>query len=202
MTSIAVLISGGGTTLKNLLAFRERGELHADIKLVISSNRKAKGIAFANAASIPCQVVEQKSFSDIDSFSHTIFDACRAVNVDWVVMGGFLKRVRIPVDFALRVINIHPSLIPAFSGQGFYGHHVHQSVIEYGCKVSGCTVHFVDDEYDHGAIIAQQSVPVLPSDTADDLAARVFAQECQLLPQVINLLAEKNLRVEGRTVWM
>ena len=115
-------------------------------------------------------------------------------------MGGFLRKVLIPDDFQNRVINIHPSLIPAFCGKGMYGSKVHSGVIEYGCKLSGCTVHFVDDDYDHGPIIAQASVPVLPDDSAKDLAARVFQKECELLPQIINQLASGNVKMAGRVV--
>jgi len=105
-----------------------------------------------------------------------------------VVMAGFLHLVRIPADFAGRVINIHPSLLPAFGGQGFHGMHVHRAVLARGCTVSGCTVHLVDDEYDHGRILLQKTVPVLPDDTPDSLAARVFAAECAALPEAIGRL--------------
>ncbi|HMP81035.1 MAG TPA: formyltransferase family protein, partial [Pirellulaceae bacterium] len=125
-------------------------------------------------------------------------DHCRQLAIDWVVLGGFLKRLTIPPDFTHRVVNIHPSLIPAFCGQGFYGSKVHRAVLDYGCKLSGCTVHFVDDLYDHGPIIAQVSVPVKHDDTVESLAARVFVQECELYPRVLNQLAKDCIRVEGR----
>jgi folate-dependent phosphoribosylglycinamide formyltransferase PurN len=115
-------------------------------------------------------------------------------------MGGFLKQVAIPADFVNRVINIHPSLIPAFCGHGYYGHHVHEAVLQYGAKLSGCTVHFVDNDYDHGPIILQRSVPVLDEDTPESLAARVFAQECIALPEAIRLFAENRLQMMGRRV--
>ena len=115
-------------------------------------------------------------------------------------MGGFLRRVAIPADFVNRVINIHPSLIPAFCGKGHYGSRVHQAVIDYGCKISGCTAHFVDDDYDHGPIIAQRTVPVFADDTSDELAKRVFEQECEIYPDVINWIADGAVSVSGRTV--
>ncbi len=115
-------------------------------------------------------------------------------------MGGFLKHVLIPSDFENRVTNIHPGLIPAFCGKGFYGLRVHQAVLDYGVKVSGCTVHFVDNEYDHGPIILQHVVPVLDDDTAESLAARVFDAECEVYPQALQLYAEGRLRVVGRRV--
>ncbi len=134
-------------------------------------------------------------------FSELIFDSCRAnVQSDLIVMGGFLRRVAIPADFENRVVNIHPSLIPAFCGKGHYGRRVHEAVVEYGCKISGCTVHFVDDEYDHGPIIAQRAVPVLVEDTPDTLAKRIFSEECVLLPQAINWIAGGHVSVVGRKV--
>ena len=117
-----------------------------------------------------------------------------------VVMGGFLKHVLVPPDFENRVTNIHPGLIPAFCGQGFYGLHVHQSVLEYGVKVSGCTIHFVDNQYDHGPIILQRVVPVLDDDTPHSLAARVFEAECEAYPQVLQWIAEGRVHVAGRRV--
>jgi folate-dependent phosphoribosylglycinamide formyltransferase PurN len=108
--------------------------------------------------------------------------------------------VRIPDDFRHRVLNIHPALIPAFCGKGFYGHRVHEAVLEYGAKVSGCTVHFADTQYDHGPIVLQRAVPVLDDDTPDTLAARIFEQECEAYPEAIRLFAEGRLKIEGRKV--
>ena len=198
--AVAVLISGGGTTLRNLLSKIVAGELPIAIRLVISSNPGAKGIAFANEAGIPVQVFQRKAFADDASYGEAIFAACREAQVDLVVMGGFLKFVPVPPDFTNRVVNIHPSLIPAFCGHGFYGHHVHEAVLEYGAKVSGCTVHFVDNHYDHGPIILQRTVPVLSDDTPDSLAARVFQQECEALPDALRKLATGRVRIEGRRV--
>ena len=115
-------------------------------------------------------------------------------------MGGFLKRVTIPEDFANRVVNIHPALVPAFCGEGFYGHRVHEAVLEYGAKLSGCTVHFADNQYDHGPVILQRAVPVLDDDTPETLAARVFEAECEAYPEAIRLIAAGRVAVEGRRV--
>lgn len=198
--AVAVLISGGGTTLRNLLSKIAAGELPIAIRLVISSNPNAKGIEFAKQAAIPVKVFPRKLFADDAAYGDAIFAACRESQVELVVMGGFLKFVPIPSDFTNRVVNIHPSLIPAFCGHGFYGHHVHEAVLDYGAKVSGCTVHFVDNHYDHGPIILQRTVPVLSNDTPDTLAARVFEQECEALPAALHLLALGRVRVEGRRV--
>jgi phosphoribosylglycinamide formyltransferase-1 len=113
-------------------------------------------------------------------------------------MAGFLKRITIPEDFACRVVNIHPGLIPAFCGEGFYGHHVHEAVLNYGAKLSGCTVHFADNQYDHGPVIVQRSVPVLDDDTPETLAARVFEVECEAYPEALRLIATGRVTVEGR----
>lgn len=198
--AIAVLISGGGTTLRNLIQVIGAGRLDAEIRLVISSRPQAGGLAYAAAAAIPCQVIQRAAQPTAEAFSQSIFDACRQRGVDLVVMGGFLQHVLIPEDFALRVVNIHPALIPAFCGQGYYGHRVHEAVLEYGAKCSGCTVHFVDNEYDHGPILLQRTVPVLDGDTPDSLAARVFALECEAYPEALRWLAAGLVRVEGRRV--
>jgi phosphoribosylglycinamide formyltransferase-1 len=197
---IAVLISGGGTTLRNLLAHIAGSRLTAEIRLVISSNPSAKGLQFARDAGIPTRIFTPRDFPGEAAFSDAIFAACREHQAELVVMGGFLKHVKIPADFQNRVVNIHPGLIPAFCGKGFYGQHVHQAVLDYGAKVSGCTVHFVDDEYDHGPIISQRTVPVLRGDTAASLAQRVFEQECEALPEAIQLIADRRVRVDGRVV--
>ena len=197
---MAVLISGGGTTLKNLLAKIAAGQLAASVAVVVSSNPAARGLEFATAADVPAATVDPRSFATPEAFSQAVFDRCRAAQVELVVMGGFLKHVLIPADFENRVVNIHPALIPAFCGQGFYGHHVHEAVLAYGAKLSGCTVHFVDNQYDHGPIIYQSVVPVLDDDTPDSLAARVFAAECEALPYTIGLIAAGKVRVDGRTV--
>ncbi len=197
---IAVLISGGGTTLKNLIALRRNGALSANIVQVISSNPNAGGNALAVDFDVSLEIVQRREFETTEQFSAKIFDICRTAQVDLVVMGGFLKKVNVPNDYTNRVINIHPSLIPAFSGQGFYGLKVHQAVIQYGCKVSGCTVHFVDNEYDHGPVIAQESLQVSPSDTPESLQSRVFQLECSLYPRVINAIAAGKLSINSRTV--
>ena len=196
---IAVLISGGGTTLRNLIDKERAGELPVEFRLVISSNPQARGLTFAAEANIPSLVVEKKGKTD-DDFSRAIFAPIRTAGAELVVMGGFLKHVPISPDFENRVINIHPALIPAFCGKGLYGLKVHEAVLDYGVKVSGCTVHFVDNEYDHGPIILQHTVPVLDDDTPEVLQARVFEQECHALPEAIRLIAARRVSVEGRRV--
>ena len=197
--SIAVLISGSGTTLKNLIAVKQSGNLDAEIALVICSNPNATGIQFAKESGIEVAVVDHRAVKE-PGFSDTIFDHCRSARVDMIVMAGFLRKLTIPDQYQNRVINIHPSLIPSFCGRGFYGLKVHQAAIDYGCKISGCTVHLVDNQYDHGPIVAQRVVDVLPEDTSQVLAARVFAQECVLYPEVINHFANDEVSIQGRQV--
>ena len=197
---IAVLISGGGTTLRNLLEQIRAGRLRVEIALVVSSHAEARGRQFAVDAHIPDFVATRKDYASDEAFSGAIFDHCREAAVELVVMAGFLKRLVIPSDFAGRVTNIHPALVPAFCGQGYYGHHVHEAVLRYGAKLSGCTVHFADNEYDHGPVILQRAVPVLDDDTPDSLAARVFEAECVAYPEAIQLIADGRVKIEGRRV--
>lgn len=197
---IAVLISGGGTTLRNLIEKQRRENLPIDIRLVISSSPAAKGLGFAAEANIPSLVVEKKKSLAPADYEQQMFAPCRAAGAQYVVMAGFLKHVPIPADFENRVINIHPSLIPAFCGHGMYGLKVHQAALDYGAKVSGCTVHFVDNEYDHGPIIGQWPVLVLDGDTAESLQARVFAAECEAYPAVLAGLARGEIQISGRRV--
>ena len=197
---IAVLISSSGTTLQNFMDRIADGRLSATIVQVVSSNPEVYGVERARKAKLPLAIVTRKESGTREEFSRRIFDFCRAAQAELVCMAGFLQIVTIPDDFASRVMNIHPALIPAFCGKGFYGHHVHEAVLAYGAKVSGCTVHFADNEYDHGPIILQRTVPVLDDDTADLLAARIFVEECEAYPEAIRLFGEGRLRVEGRRV--
>ena len=189
---LAVLLSGSGRTLENLLDRIAAGRLTASVERVVSSRGDVRGVRLAEQAGIPVSVLPPAGRPMAD-WSDAIFAACREANPDLVVMAGFLHLVAIPADFVGRVINIHPALLPAFGGKGFHGMHVHRAVIARGCTVSGCTVHLVDNEYDHGRILLQKTVPVLRDDTAESLAARVFAVECETLPEAINRIASGDL---------
>lgn len=194
------LISGGGSTVLNLHSRIADGRLRAEVPLVLAS-RECDGVARLRDRGLNVEVISRKSFPSVESFSETLFSRLRDVESQIVPLSGFLSRILIPADFQQRVINIHPSLIPAFCGQGMYGHYVHEAVLARGCKVSGCTVHFCDNEYDHGPIILQQSVSVMDDDTPDTLAARVFAAECEAYPQAIEWLASGQLRIrDGKVV--
>lgn len=197
---IAVLLSGGGTTLQNLHDQIVAGTLSAEIVLVISNNRDAFGLARARKMNLTSAVVSRKEAGSLEEFSRRIFDPCRQARIDLVCLGGFLQLIQVPDDFLGRVMNIHPALIPAFCGKGMYGHHVHEAVIEMGVKVTGCTVHFADNQYDHGPIILQRAIAVGEDDTPDTLANRVFAEECIAYPEAIRLFAAGRLHIEGRRV--
>ena len=199
---MAVLLSGSGTTLQNFIDRIADGRLKAQIVQVVSSKADAFGLERSRRAGLPAAVVERKQCATIPEFSQKLFDHCRQAKAELVCLAGFLQLVRIPEDFQGRVLNIHPALIPAFCGKGYYGHHVHEAALAVGVKVSGCTVHFVDNEYDHGPIILQRTVPVLDDDTPDSLAARVFVQECEAYPEAIRLFADGRLQLVGRRVFV
>lgn len=197
-----MLISGGGTTLRNLLQHIQAGTLPIRFQYVISSNPQAAGLEFARKANIPISVIGRRQYRSPAAHSEAVFSVCRQCGAQLVIMGGYLEHVLIPPDYENRVVNIHPSLIPAFCGKGFYGLRVHQAVLEYGVKLTGCTVHFVDNLYDHGPIILQRAVPVLDDDTPETLAARVFQEECRAYPEALTWIAEGRVRVEGRRVYV
>jgi phosphoribosylglycinamide formyltransferase 1 len=195
---LAVLISAGGTTLQNIIDHFEAGKLDARIVTVISSRPGVYGLVRAKEAGLPTEIVTRKEAGSREEFGRRMFDVVRRSEAELVCLAGFLELLPIPDDFENRVINIHPSLIPAFCGKGFYGHHVHKAVIEGGVKISGCTVHFADNVFDHGPIILQRAVQVLDDDTPETLASRVHDAECLAFPEAIRLFAERRIRVTGR----
>lgn len=193
---LGVLISGGGTTLQNLAEVIAKGELDAEIACVIASNAACFGIERAKRLNLPVHVITRKTAGTLEAFSDGIADTLRRYSVDLALMAGFLSLWTIPADFEGRVLNIHPALLPKFGGKGMHGHHVHEAVLAAGETESGCTVHFADNTYDTGPIILQKKVPVLPGDTADALAARVFEQERLAYPEAIRLVAEGRVTKE------
>jgi len=197
---LGVLISGGGTTLINILEYIKHGRLNAEVALVISSRSTVAGVERAKNAGLNVKIIRKKDYPDIDEFSKRIEDELLAANVDLVVQGGWLCLWKIPARYENRVMNIHPALLPSFGGQGMWGHHVHEAVLKAGCKISGCTVHFCTNEYDKGPIIVQRACEVKDGDTPETLAARVFEQECIAYPQAIRLFAEGKLLVEDDVV--
>ncbi len=192
---LGVLLSGSGRTLANILKLTAAGELSAQVVTVISSRSTVKGVQIARDADLPCHIIRTKDHPDVDQFSAGIVELLDAANVDLIIQAGWLCYWKIPDRYLAQVMNIHPALLPSFGGKGMWGHHVHEAVLAAGCKVSGCTVHFVNNEYDKGPIILQRTCEVAEDDNADSLAARVFEQECIAYPAAIQLFAENRLQI-------
>lgn len=197
---VAFFLSGSGTTLENILHHADAGQLPIEIVVVLSDRPGTRGIERARARGISTVVVDRSGWRDQAAFDAAVADAIRPHAPDLVVMGGFLRLWHVPPEWRGRVLNVHPSLLPAFGGKGFYGEHVHRAVIDAGVRVTGCTVHFVDDEYDHGPIVAQAAVLVEDADTPTTLAHRVQEGERRIYPACIRLFAEGRLQIEGRRV--
>lgn len=195
---LGVLLSGSGRTLQNLIDRIADGSLPARIETVVSSDPGAFGLERARRAGIPAAAVDRKAFRDAESFSREVTKALEARPFDLVVMAGFIHLYLFPERWKGRVLNIHPALLPKFGGKGYYGHRVHEAVLRAGETESGCTVHFADHRYDRGPIILQRRVPVLPGDTPEALAERVFREECAAYPEAIQRVAAG--KVEARWV--
>lgn len=191
---LAVLLSGSGRTLENLIATIDRGELDAGIVAVVSSKAGVRGIEIAKHAGLPSVVIQRKGFSNDAAFTNAILDWLAPYEPDLIIHAGFLRKLVIPDAWEGRMLNIHPSLIPesGAAGKGFYGHRVHEAVLQSGARESGATVHVLDNEYDEGPIVMKTKVPVLAGDTADSLAARVFDAECALYPVAIAVYIRDN----------
>jgi formyltetrahydrofolate-dependent phosphoribosylglycinamide formyltransferase len=197
---IAVLLSGEGTSLENLCERIERGEVPGEIVLVLASKAGAGGLARAARRGIPAVAVPRREHRDGKSFNDALHAELERAAPDLVLLLGFLSPFELRGRYEGRALNVHPALIPAFSGKGFYGHHVHEAALAAGVKVTGATVHFVDEEYDHGPIVLQRAVPVLDDDTPETLAARVQAVERELVPEAVRLFAAGRLELHGRRV--
>jgi len=186
--TLVVLISGGGRTLVRLAEAIARGELAARILTVIAS-RECAGCERARELGLSVRVMPGViAPEDLEGA------ACGA---EWIVLAGYLKLVRVPEAYRGRIVNIHPALLPSFGGRGMYGQHVHAAVLAAGCKVSGCTVHLVDEAFDRGPIVLQRTCEVLEGDTPEALAARVFAVECGAYVEALRLLIAGRVRVAG-----
>lgn len=196
---IAVLLSGSGTSLENLFEHIDAG-LPAEIVCVLSSKKSAFGLERAEKRGVPAFAVPRREYPDVATFNDAMHEILERFDPDLVCLLGFLSPFELRGRFEGRALNVHPALIPAFSGAGFYGHHVHEAVLAAGVKVSGATVHFVSEGYDEGPILLQDSVPVEEDDTVETLASRVQALERRLVPEAIRLIAAHRVRIEnGRT---
>jgi formyltetrahydrofolate-dependent phosphoribosylglycinamide formyltransferase len=196
---MAVFLSGSGRTLQNLIDQLAAGRLPGRIALVVSSRADVMGVARARQAGLDTVVVPRKRYDGDEAYSRVLASLLEGTPVDLVVLAGYMHLFRIPEAYRGRVLNIHPGLLPDFGGPGMYGDRVHRAVLERGAKESGCTVHFADENYDRGPTILQRKVPVLPGDTPDTLAHRVFFEECRAYPEAIRLYAEGRLKIkEGK----
>jgi phosphoribosylglycinamide formyltransferase-1 len=201
---IGVLVSGHskGTNFQAILDAIDRGDLNVKATLLVATNEMHGAVARARDAHIKTFILPPESCTSTEEWEHLVCDALYQQGVSVVVLAGYLRRIsHVILDaFPGRILNVHPALLPAFGGQGMYGMRVHRAVLEYGCKVSGCTVHLVDEHYDMGPIVAQAAVPVENDDTPETLSARIQTQEHRLFPQCIEWLAHDKLKVEGRRV--
>ena len=202
MKKIVAMVSGGGTNLQAIFDAIDRGEIDAEVTLVISSARKAYALERARARGIPTLALPIKAFATPEECQAARHRALVEAQPDLIVLAGYLgilgaETIR---AFPGRILNIHPALIPSFCGKGMYGHHVHEAALEYGVKVSGATVHFVSEDIDAGPIVFQGSVPVEEGDTPDTLAARILPVEHTLLPEAVRLFCQDRIVIDGRRV--
>ena len=194
---LGCLISGGGRTVLNLQSEIERGDLNAEIATVVAHRSDLAGVDRCRAAGLAVEIIPTDAEG---SLSDRIDHHLRSHAIDLVCLCGYLRHFHVSPEFADRVINIHPSLLPRFGGRGMYGMRVHEAVIDSGERESGCTVHLVDEVYDHGPILHQRRCPVHSSDDATTLAARVFEEETRAFPEVIDAIAAGDLRIHGGVV--
>lgn len=199
---LGVLVSGSGTNLQSIIDSIESGYLQAEVVVVISSKEGVYALERAKRHNIPAYAVERRNFDSQEKYEDEIIDLLKKHCVELVVLAGFVKVLspHFVRSFPDRIMNIHPSLIPSFCGKGFYGKKVHEAVINYGAKITGVTVHFVDEGTDTGPIILQKAVPVEDDDTPETLAARVLEEEHRVYPEAIKLYSEGRLEIRGRRV--
>lgn len=194
---LGVLASGRGSNLQSILEAIARGELSARVRVVISNKKDAQALERAERYQVPALFLDPSHSRSREEYDAAILQQLKGHEIELVVLAGYMRLVtRTLIDsYRNRIINVHPSLLPAFPGM-----RAHRQALEHGVRVSGCTLHFVDEEMDHGPIIAQAAVPVLEGDTEETLSERILAEEHRLLPQVLQLYAEGKLKVEGRKV--
>lgn len=204
MVKTAVLVSGGGTNLQAIIDAQIFGEINnCELTAVISSNPEAYALTRARSAEIPTYVVDVDMFPNRASFTEALLNKLRDLDIELVVLAGFMFIIDKPLINAYRnkIINIHPSLIPAFCGDGFYGLRVHQEALAFGVKITGATAHFATEEADAGPIILQKSIEIREDDTPSSLQRRVMEEvEWQIMPRAISLFCEGRLHVDGRVV--
>jgi phosphoribosylglycinamide formyltransferase-1 len=200
--NIAVFASGRGSNLMAILKAIEEGKLKARVVVVVSNNSSAGALEIARSKGIDALHISRRQFSSDREYAGKILSELRKRNVELVVLAGYMKKIPAEVvsEYRNRILNIHPALLPSFGGQGMYGINVHKAVIESGVKITGVTVHIVDEEYDHGPIVLQRAVEVKDDDTPETLAERVLKVEHEVYPEAIRLFVEGKVNVFGRKV--
>ncbi|MBU5427563.1 phosphoribosylglycinamide formyltransferase [Tissierella pigra] len=199
---IGVLISGGGTNLQSIIDNIKTGNINGEIKLIISNKEAAYGLTRGKESGIESIYISRKRFDSEEDYNSKLIEEFKKRDVELIVLAGYLKVLSKEFihEFKNRIINIHPSLIPSFCGKGYYGENVHKEVLNYGVKITGATVHFVDEGTDTGPIILQESIEVESFDTIDTLKAKVLEVEHKILVQGVKLYCENRLSIEGRKV--
>jgi phosphoribosylglycinamide formyltransferase-1 len=202
--NIGVFASGRGSNFDAILHAIQRGDLPARVTLLLSNKSDAGALDIARSNGIPTVHLSQRQFPDEGPFASAMLGALREHDVHLIALAGYLKKIPSEVVrvYRNRILNIHPALLPSFGGPGMFGHHVHEAVIASGVKLSGATVHIVDEEYDRGPIVIQKTVLVEEGDTPETLAAKVLRVEHEIYPQALKAFAEKRFSIKERTVWI
>ena len=202
--NIAVFASGRGSNFQAILNAIDTGFLPARIVVLISNNSDAGALEIARAHNIPTLHFSQKMFPSEEALADAVLEVLEKNQTECIALAGYLKKIPVQVirQYRNRILNIHPALLPSFGGRGMYGHHVHEAVIASGEKISGATVHLVDEVYDHGPIVLQKTVGVMPDDTPDTLAVKVLKIEHEIFPLALKAFAEGRVKVEGTKVWI
>jgi phosphoribosylglycinamide formyltransferase 1 len=202
--NIAVFASGRGSNFQAILDAIDAGLLPARVVVLISNKSDAGAMEIARAHNISIRHLSQKMFSSEDAMADAMLEVLEETHSEFIALAGYLKKIPAQVirQYRNRIVNIHPALLPSFGGAGMYGHHVHEAVIASGEKVSGATVHVVDEEYDRGPIVLQKTVAVIPDDTPDSLALKVLKVEHEIFPLALRAFAEGRVRIEGRNAWI
>lgn len=200
---IAIFASGKGSNCKAIIEAVNKGQVpNAKVVLVVSNNKNAGALDIARSAGIPSVWISRQSFDSDEEFNNTLLKILNEYQVNFIALAGYLKKLDSVIiqQFRNRIVNIHPALLPAFGGKGMYGIHVHEAVLASGEKITGATVHIVDEEYDHGPIILQETINVLPDDTPESLAERVLPIEHRLYPKALRLFAEDRVKIDKQQV--
>jgi phosphoribosylglycinamide formyltransferase-1 len=202
--NIAVFASGRGSNFQAILSAIHNGSLPVRVSFVLSNNSGAGALETARSHGIPAYHRSQRQFATEEELESEVLRLLESHNVEMIALAGYMKKLgaRTIERYRNRIVNIHPALLPDFGGPGMYGIHVHEAVIASGARVSGATVHLVDEEYDRGTIVLQQTVDVAPGETPESLAAKVLVIEHEIYPKALKAFAEGRVHLEGRKVWI